>query len=50
MASTNISHLCSIPDEKAVRSCGGTDLQHLWFRNNREFRRAQDIFRMAEVK
>lgn len=50
MASTNISHICSIPDEKVFRCCGGTELQHWWFRNNMKHGRAQDLFRMAEVK
>lgn len=50
MASANISHIFSVPDEKVFRCCGGTELQHFSFRNTTELGRAQDLFRMAEVK
>lgn len=50
MVSTSICHINAIPGEKAVGHCGGTDLQHRWFRNNRILGMAQEQFRVAEVK
>lgn len=45
MVSTNVTCM-----QFKVRHCGGTNLQYGWFRNSRIPGRAQDLFRMAEVK